>query len=134
MKVEGTCFPRRECLNCPSDQAIYDIHDPAACSEAKTCLQLRQDLPYPRRYTLRSRSQHMGRNCTTTDSRVRYDRCVFISPLRFISTADEKVARVFDAPGGFVESLGSLGIVEDVGDTVNLGFKMGVNESSFFSG
>lgn len=34
----------------------------------------------------------------------------FISPLRFVSGADEKVARVFDAPQGFVESLRSLGI------------------------
>ncbi|ORX33777.1 elongator protein [Kockovaella imperatae] len=43
----------------------------------------------------------------------------FISPLRFISTADEKVARVFDAPGGFVESLGAMGIVQNVGDTTS---------------
>lgn len=34
----------------------------------------------------------------------------FISPFRFVSGADEKVARVFDAPQGFVESLRSLGI------------------------
>lgn len=37
----------------------------------------------------------------------------WISPLRFASAADEKVARVFDAPGGFVESLASLGVVND---------------------
>lgn len=37
----------------------------------------------------------------------------WISPLRFASAADEKVARVFDAPGGFVESLASLGVVDD---------------------
>ncbi|WVW82861.1 hypothetical protein I302_104873 [Kwoniella bestiolae CBS 10118] len=36
----------------------------------------------------------------------------FISPLRFISSADEKVARVFDAPEGFVESLRTLGVSE----------------------
>nr|XP_018263626.1 elongator complex protein 2 [Kwoniella dejecticola CBS 10117]OBR85784.1 elongator complex protein 2 [Kwoniella dejecticola CBS 10117] len=34
----------------------------------------------------------------------------FISPLRFVSSADEKVARVFDAPEGFVESLRTLGV------------------------
>ncbi|WRT67342.1 uncharacterized protein IL334_004312 [Kwoniella shivajii] len=36
----------------------------------------------------------------------------FISPLRFVSGADEKVARVFDAPEGFVESLRTLGVSE----------------------
>ena len=35
----------------------------------------------------------------------------WISPLRFASAGDEKVARVFDAPGGYVESLASLGVV-----------------------
>ncbi|KAK4684880.1 elongator complex protein 2, partial [Tremellales sp. Uapishka_1] len=34
----------------------------------------------------------------------------FIDSLRFASSADEKVTRVFDAPGGFVESLTSLGV------------------------
>lgn len=34
----------------------------------------------------------------------------FIDPLRFVSSADEKVVRVFDAPSGFVESLGGLGV------------------------
>ncbi|WVR05373.1 hypothetical protein IAU60_002387 [Kwoniella sp. DSM 27419] len=34
----------------------------------------------------------------------------FISPLRFVSSADEKVTRVFDAPEGFVESLRTLGV------------------------
>ena len=45
----------------------------------------------------------------------------WVSPLRFASAADEKVARVFDAPGGFVESLASLGVVEGdaVGDSVS---------------
>lgn len=37
----------------------------------------------------------------------------WISPLRFASAGDEKVARVFDAPGGYVESLASLGVVGD---------------------
>jgi hypothetical protein len=31
--------------------------------------------------------------------------------MRFASAGDEKVARVFDAPGGYVESLASLGVV-----------------------
>jgi elongator complex protein 2 len=34
----------------------------------------------------------------------------FIDPLRFVSSADEKVVRIFDAPSGFVESLKSLGV------------------------
>lgn len=34
----------------------------------------------------------------------------FIDPLRFVSSADEKVTRVFDAPSGFVDSLASLGV------------------------
>lgn len=36
----------------------------------------------------------------------------FLSPLRFISAADEKLLRVFDAPGGFVQSLSSLGVLD----------------------
>ncbi|OCF36604.1 elongator complex protein 2 [Kwoniella heveanensis BCC8398] len=36
----------------------------------------------------------------------------FITPLRFVSSADEKVVRVFDAPEGFVESLRTLGVSE----------------------
>lgn len=35
----------------------------------------------------------------------------WISSYRLASVADEKVARVFDAPGGFVESLAGLGVV-----------------------
>ncbi|KAG8869257.1 hypothetical protein FRB98_002739 [Tulasnella sp. 332] len=33
----------------------------------------------------------------------------FITPLRFVSVADEKVARVFDAPKGFIRTLKALG-------------------------
>lgn len=44
----------------------------------------------------------------------------FISPYRFASTGDEKVTRVFDAPGGFVESLQSLGVSSGSLDTVGL--------------
>ncbi|WWD16158.1 hypothetical protein CI109_100583 [Kwoniella shandongensis] len=42
----------------------------------------------------------------------------FITPLRFVSSADEKVARVFDAPEGFVQSLATLGVTkrEDVAE------------------
>ncbi|KAK8869580.1 hypothetical protein IAR55_000147 [Kwoniella newhampshirensis] len=36
----------------------------------------------------------------------------FITPLRFVSSADEKVARVFDAPEGFVQSLRTLGVTK----------------------
>nr|ODN87872.1 elongator complex protein 2 [Cryptococcus depauperatus CBS 7841] len=35
--------------------------------------------------------------------------CSFISPFLFVSAADEKVVRVFDAPDGFVKTLTSLG-------------------------
>jgi len=34
----------------------------------------------------------------------------WLGPLRFVSGADEKVVRVFDAPRGFLESLRSLGV------------------------
>lgn len=37
----------------------------------------------------------------------------WLSDYRLASGADEKVTRVFDAPGGFVESLGSLGVFQD---------------------
>jgi elongator complex protein 2 len=40
----------------------------------------------------------------------------FISPFRFASSGDEKVTRVFDAPGGFVESLQALGVSNDAQD------------------
>lgn len=43
----------------------------------------------------------------------------FISPYRFASTGDEKVTRVFDAPGGYVESLHSLGVSTDSQDSVS---------------
>ncbi|EIW70033.1 hypothetical protein TREMEDRAFT_68443 [Tremella mesenterica DSM 1558] len=36
--------------------------------------------------------------------------CVFLNPLKFASTADEKVTRIFEAPSGFVESLHTLGV------------------------
>lgn len=42
----------------------------------------------------------------------------FISPYRFASTGDEKVTRAFDAPGGFVESLHSLGVSAQSQDSV----------------
>lgn len=35
--------------------------------------------------------------------------CAFTDPLRFVSVADEKVARVFDAPQGFIRTLKALG-------------------------
>lgn len=35
---------------------------------------------------------------------------VFIDPLKFVSIGDEKVARVFEAPNGFVSLLESLGV------------------------
>lgn len=41
----------------------------------------------------------------------------FITPLRFVSVADEKVARVFDAPKGFIRTLKALG--SKVGAQIN---------------
>ena len=35
---------------------------------------------------------------------------VFLDPLRFVSIADEKVARVFEAPREFVETVNNLNI------------------------
>lgn len=37
---------------------------------------------------------------------------VFVNPLRFISIADEKVARVFEAPRGFVDLVGNLSVAK----------------------
>lgn len=41
----------------------------------------------------------------------------FLTPLRFVSVADEKVARVFDAPKGFVKTLHGLHAVDDNEET-----------------
>jgi hypothetical protein len=35
---------------------------------------------------------------------------VFLGPLKFVSIADEKVARVFEAPRGFVDLAEKLGV------------------------
>jgi elongator complex protein 2 len=45
-------------------------------------------------------------------------RVQFIDALRFISIADEKVARVFDAPRNFVELLGTFGVHVSSSDQV----------------
>ena len=37
---------------------------------------------------------------------------VFIDSMRFVSVADEKVARVFEAPGAFVRSVKNLGVAD----------------------
>jgi elongator complex protein 2 len=42
----------------------------------------------------------------------------WVGSLRFVSGAEEKVTRVFDAPGGFVESLGGLGVSDAHVDSV----------------
>ena len=36
----------------------------------------------------------------------------FLNTLRFVSVADEKVARVFDASGGFVKTVKALGVAD----------------------
>lgn len=36
----------------------------------------------------------------------------FIEPLKFVSIADEKVARVFEAPRGFVDLVEALGVAK----------------------
>jgi elongator complex protein 2 len=42
----------------------------------------------------------------------------FLDPLKFVSIADEKVARVFEAPGGFVDIVNSLRVAELAVDMV----------------
>jgi elongator complex protein 2 len=42
----------------------------------------------------------------------------FLDALRFVSIADEKVARVFEAPRGFVHVIKSLGVSELMSDEV----------------
>ncbi len=37
---------------------------------------------------------------------------VFLDPLRFVSIADEKVARVFGAPRSFVKTIQGLGTID----------------------
>ena len=44
---------------------------------------------------------------------------VFIGPLRFVSIADEKVARVFDAPKGFVQTLTGMKTIQLDADLVS---------------
>lgn len=44
----------------------------------------------------------------------------FIDPLKFVSIADEKVARVFEAPRGFVQLAEALGVSEFSDDEVCL--------------
>jgi hypothetical protein len=46
------------------------------------------------------------------------NQAVFLSPLKFISVADEKVARVFEAPKSFVSLAKHYGILEDTIDEV----------------
>lgn len=43
---------------------------------------------------------------------------VSLDPLRLVSVADEKVARVFQAPQGFVKTIRALGAVDIVADEV----------------
>lgn len=44
----------------------------------------------------------------------------FLGSMRFASVADEKVARVFDAPKGYIKTLNSLGITNDAGEIVSV--------------
>jgi elongator complex protein 2 len=55
----------------------------------------------------------------------------WLSGLRFASGADEKVTRVFDAPAGFVESLGTLGVASSRTEEVDAvrGAKRSVNRN-----
>lgn len=47
----------------------------------------------------------------------------FLSPLRFASIADEKVARVFEAPRGFVRMVKDLGVADpDVDEVIQDAF------------
>ena len=42
----------------------------------------------------------------------------FLDPLKFISIADEKVARVFEAPRGFLHVINGLGVTQLVAEEV----------------
>jgi elongator complex protein 2 len=42
----------------------------------------------------------------------------FLNSLMFVSIADEKVARVFEAPRGFVDTVNGLGVAELASDQV----------------
>jgi hypothetical protein len=44
----------------------------------------------------------------------------FLGPLNFVSIADEKVARVFEAPGGFVDLATKLGVAVFTEDQAGL--------------
>lgn len=54
-----------------------------------------------------ARAQTHGYDCV---------RAVFLSDLRLASISDEKVTRVFDAPGSFLRLVQNLGIKMDDGD------------------
>ncbi len=51
---------------------------------------------------------------------------VSLDPLRFVSIADEKVARAFEAPRGFVKTIQGLGVVDLEVDEV--GYPASVND------
>lgn len=42
----------------------------------------------------------------------------FLDPFKFVSISDEKVARVFEAPRGFVHVVKGLGVSETTSDEV----------------
>lgn len=46
-------------------------------------------------------------------------RATFLDPLRFVSIADEKVARVFEAPRNFVSLIHHFGVVKLDADEVS---------------
>jgi elongator complex protein 2 len=83
----------------PSSDQTTRIH---ACTKAPSS-------PHESRWAEVARPQIHGYDLTCA---------AWLSPYRFASGADEKVTRVFDAPGGFVESLVSLGVRELVGEDI----------------
>jgi elongator complex protein 2 len=57
----------------------------------------------------------------------------FLDELKFVSISDEKVARVFEAPGGFVRVIKGLGISELMPDEVRFSFISPCHFSDFSS-
>ncbi len=116
----------------------------AQCSCQRACMESGRRLPYIFQVTYSSRATIKWSNhATSLDQTTRihgematdnssiwheiarpqvhgYDllRVAFLSPLRFVSIADEKVARVFEAPREFIETSKNIGISRFQAETV----------------
>jgi hypothetical protein len=92
----------------PSRGVLPEVRANGTSSDQTTRIHASTSLPgQPPRWAEIARPQVHGYDLTCA---------AWLSPYRFASGADEKVTRVFDAPGGFVESLSSLGAREMGGE------------------